>query len=80
MREIPNCSAAWQAVRATRAEQEQNRLREQAETEAAKATAVSEFLQTMLSSAIPTNLKGADYTVRELFDDFSLDRARFIVI
>ena len=62
---------AWQAVRATRAEREQNRLRGQAETEAAKATAISDFLQQMLGSVNPDALKGAEYSVRQMLDDFS---------
>ena len=63
--------STWQAVRATRAEREQNRLRGQAETEAAKATAISDFLQQMLGSANPDALKGAEYSVRQMLDDFS---------
>jgi tetratricopeptide (TPR) repeat protein len=42
-----------------------------AQTEAAKATAISDFLQEMLRSANPEALKGSDYTVRQLLDDFS---------
>jgi tetratricopeptide (TPR) repeat protein len=45
-----------------------------AKTEAAKATAVSDLLRQMLSSAIPdglNGLKGPDYTVRQLLDYFS---------
>src|SRR5262249_3751579 len=42
-----------------------------AKTEAAKATAISDFLQEMLSSANPDALKGSDYTVRKMLDDFS---------
>jgi tetratricopeptide (TPR) repeat protein len=67
-----------QAVRAVRAEREQSRLRNQAEanrkkaeTEAIKATAISDFLQELLSSANPYELKGSEYTVRQLLDDFS---------
>jgi eukaryotic-like serine/threonine-protein kinase len=66
------------AVRATRAEREQGRLRRQAElnrqrseTEAAKATAISDLLQQMLRSANPDALKGSEYTVRQLLDEFS---------
>jgi serine/threonine protein kinase len=39
--------------------------------EAAKATAISELLQTALQSANPDQAKGSDYTVRQLLDDFS---------
>jgi tetratricopeptide (TPR) repeat protein len=70
--------SAWEAARARRAEREQIRLREQAvasqtksQTEAAKATAISDFLQQMLRSANPENAKGAEYTVRQMLDDFS---------
>ena len=84
--------STWQAIRATRAEREQSRLRQAAQTEqaneaklrreaeadkqkavteAAKATAISDFLQQMLSSANPDALKGSEYTVRQLLDDLS---------
>ncbi|RIK81805.1 MAG: hypothetical protein DCC67_07835 [Planctomycetota bacterium] len=39
--------------------------------ETAKATAVSGLLQKMLGSANPDELKGTDYSVRQLLDDFS---------
>jgi serine/threonine protein kinase len=42
-----------------------------AQTEAAKATAISDFMQEMLRSANPEALKGSDYTVRQLLDDYS---------
>ena len=45
--------------------------RQQAVTEAAKATAVSELLQDMLGSGDPDFQKGSDYTVRQLLDDYS---------
>ena len=67
--EFINEKAARQ--RAVAAELEQARLRQQAETEAAKATAVSDFLQEMLRSANPDDSKGSDYTVRQLLDNFS---------
>jgi hypothetical protein len=57
--------------RASAAEQEQIRLRESAEKEAAKATAISDFLQGMLQAANPDEHRGLDYTVRELLGDFS---------
>jgi len=56
--------STWQAVRATKAEG-------QAREQAAKALAVSGLLQEMLASAHPEHHKRADYTVRELLDDFS---------
>jgi serine/threonine protein kinase/tetratricopeptide (TPR) repeat protein len=45
--------------------------RQAAQTEAAKAVAVSSLLQEMLSSAHPDAAKGANFTVRELLDQFS---------
>jgi tetratricopeptide (TPR) repeat protein/tRNA A-37 threonylcarbamoyl transferase component Bud32 len=71
-------ASTWQAVRARRAENVQRELRQQAEasqkrseTEAAKADAVSDFLQQMLRSANPDALKGTQYSVRQMLDDFS---------
>jgi tetratricopeptide (TPR) repeat protein len=50
----------------------QTRLSERrAITENAKAQAVSNLLQGMLRSANPDEMKDADYTVRQLLDDFS---------
>jgi eukaryotic-like serine/threonine-protein kinase len=67
-----------EAIRAKQAEREQSRLRQQAEaeqqkarTETAKATAISDFLQQSLQSANPDEIKGADYSMRNLLDDFS---------
>src|SRR5204862_1427641 len=64
--------SAWEAARARRAERDQSLLRQQAqisqhksETEAAKATAISDFLQQLLRSADPEGLRGSDYTVRQ---------------
>jgi len=45
--------------------------REKAQREAAKATAISGFLEEMLRSANPSAHKGSDYTVRRLLDDVS---------
>jgi serine/threonine protein kinase/tetratricopeptide (TPR) repeat protein len=39
--------------------------------EAAKATAITGLLQQLLRSADPEGLRGLDYTVRQLLDDFS---------
>ncbi len=71
-------ASSWQALRATRAEREQSKLRQEAEAEkknaqtaAAKATTISEFLQQLLSSANPDALKGQEYSVRQMLDDFS---------
>jgi eukaryotic-like serine/threonine-protein kinase len=70
--------STWQALRARQAEAlAQSRLeaekeaREQAVTEAAKATAISAVLQEALQSSNPYDAKGADYTVRQLLDDLS---------
>jgi tetratricopeptide (TPR) repeat protein len=63
--------STWQAVRATRAEAISRANEAKARTEAAKATAISDLLQEMLSSASPSKEKAADYTVRQLLDDFS---------
>jgi tetratricopeptide (TPR) repeat protein/tRNA A-37 threonylcarbamoyl transferase component Bud32 len=48
-------ASTWQAVRATR--------------EAAKSTAVTAFLQDMLTSAKPGSMKGRDVTVKEMLDE-----------
>src|SRR5438477_7397640 len=45
--------------------------RQRAVAEAAKATATSDLLQQLLSSADPDGPRGSDYTVRQLLDDFS---------
>jgi serine/threonine protein kinase/tetratricopeptide (TPR) repeat protein len=70
--------STWQAVRATRAEalsqqrlQAEKQARANAVTQAAKATAISDLLQDALQSANPDNVKGVDYTVRQLLDDLS---------
>ena len=68
----------WQATLARRAEGlAQSRLtaeteaRQQTTAEAAKAIATSSLLQKVLQSADPEDAKGADYTMREMLDDFS---------
>jgi serine/threonine protein kinase/Tfp pilus assembly protein PilF len=59
---------------AREAEEQQRRLAEtneaRAKDETAKAKAVTQLLQDMLSSASPYEVKGPDYTVRQLLDDF----------
>ena len=45
--------------------------RKEAQAEATKAKAVVDLLQEMLVSANPDQMKGAEYTVRQLVDDFS---------
>jgi len=64
--------------RAVAAELEKGQLLRQAEasqkksqTDAAKATAISDLLQEMLGSANPEAMKGSEYSVRQLLDDFS---------
>jgi serine/threonine protein kinase len=47
-----------------------NESRDQAETEAARSATVVQLLTDMLSSADPDEVKGPDYTVRQLLDDF----------
>jgi len=62
------------AEQAREAEEQQRRLAEtneaRAKDETAKAKAVTGLLQEMLSSASPYEVKGPDYTVRQLLDDF----------
>jgi tetratricopeptide (TPR) repeat protein len=54
--------SSWQALRATRAEKV-------AKNEAAKAEAVNEFLQSMLSAVDPSAMKGREVTVRLVLDE-----------
>ena len=69
-------TSTWQAIRATRAEREQSRLREQAqlnarraELEAAKSKQVAAFLQDMLKGVGPSVALGRDTTMlREILD------------
>jgi serine/threonine protein kinase/Flp pilus assembly protein TadD len=77
----------WQAVEADDARQAAKKSQQFAEnslhlaesreaqaiSEAAKANAVIDLLEEMLSSANPDNAKGTEYTVRELLDSFSSD-------
>lgn len=59
----------WQAVRATRAEQEQARLRKSAETEVARSKQVSLFLQTTLAALDPNISAGRDTALLRLILD-----------
>ncbi|MCI0748323.1 MAG: serine/threonine-protein kinase [Verrucomicrobia subdivision 3 bacterium] len=76
--------STWQAIRATLAEREQSRLRqqaqnaqanearerEQAQTEAAKSQQVAKFLKDMLSGVGPAKAAGRDTTVlQEILDE-----------
>ena len=63
--------STWQAVRARNAELLWQRESDHSKTEANRANAVVALLLEMLDSANPDDTKGADYTVRELLDDFS---------
>ncbi len=56
-----------------RALQQAKQNEARAKVEAAKANAVVDLMQQMLASANPEEVKGADYTVRQLLDDFSED-------
>jgi serine/threonine protein kinase/tetratricopeptide (TPR) repeat protein len=58
-----------QTIRARRAEQEQARLRQQAQTEAAKSRQVAQFLKDMLKGVGPSVALGRDTTMlREILD------------
>jgi len=62
-------ASTWQAVRATRAEQEQSRLRGLAEVEAAKSQQVAQFMKGMLQGVGPSAALGRDTTMlREILD------------
>jgi tetratricopeptide (TPR) repeat protein/predicted Ser/Thr protein kinase len=61
--------ASWQAVRATRAEALATSRLAETQKEAAKAEAVNNFLQTMLSSVDPSKMKGQGVTVRNVLDE-----------
>ncbi|MBE0544939.1 MAG: tetratricopeptide repeat protein [Verrucomicrobia bacterium] len=69
-------ASTWQAVRATRAEREQIKLREEADlekrtaqTEAAKSQQVAQFMQDMLQGVGPSAALGRDTTMlREILD------------
>jgi serine/threonine protein kinase len=62
--------SAASAILITSAYKREAVQRQQASIETAKAKAVSDLLQEMLSSADAARAKGADYKVRELLDDF----------
>ena len=61
---------SWsETIRARRAEQEQTRLRQQAQTEAIKSQQVAQFLEDMLTSLDPDATAGRDTTIlREVLD------------
>ena len=61
--------STWQAIRATRAEREQSRLREKAQLEAAKSEQVARFLKDMLKGVGPSKAQGRDVTMlKEILD------------
>jgi serine/threonine protein kinase len=61
----------WQAIRATQATGVATKKEAEAVTQATTAKAIADLLQAMLGSANPDSVKGAEYTVRQLLDDFS---------
>jgi tetratricopeptide (TPR) repeat protein len=63
--------STWMFFKEQQARQQAEVEREAAKMEAAKATAISDFFQQSLRAANPDELKGSDYTVRNLLDDFS---------
>jgi serine/threonine protein kinase/cytochrome c-type biogenesis protein CcmH/NrfG len=63
--------STWMFFKEQQARQQAEAEREAAKMEAAKATAISDFFQQSLRAANPDELKGSDYTVRNLLDDFS---------
>jgi tetratricopeptide (TPR) repeat protein len=72
MRRKPRCGKKNEALEARGLALARAGANEQrAIVEAAKAQAISDLLQEMLTSANPDRVKGVNYTVRELLDDFS---------
>ena len=63
--------STWMFFKEQQARKQAEAERQIAKTEAAKATAISDFLQQSLQSANPDDIKGSDYTVRQQLDDFS---------
>jgi eukaryotic-like serine/threonine-protein kinase len=63
--------STWMFFKEQQARQQAETQRKIAETEAAKATAISDFFQQSLRAANPDEIKGSDYTVRRLLDDYS---------
>jgi len=62
-------ASSWQALRAKRAEREQFKLREEAETEATKSQQVAQFMQDMLKGVGPSVAMGRDTAMlREILD------------
>jgi eukaryotic-like serine/threonine-protein kinase len=63
--------ATWSFFIEQRALRQAEAERKKAKTEAAKATAISDFFQQSLQAANPDESKSSDYTVRQLLDDYS---------
>jgi serine/threonine protein kinase len=63
--------ATWSFFIEQRALRQAEAERKTAKTEAAKATAISDFFQQSLQAANPDESKSSDYTVRQLLDDYS---------
>ena len=61
--------STWQAVRASRAERVAQARANEAQSEKAKAEAVTKFLTEMLGSADPSQARGREVTVRAALDD-----------
>jgi len=61
--------SSWQAIRARRAEAIADTRAAEARREAAKALAVTKFMQDMLSAANPENAQGREVTVRAALDE-----------
>jgi tetratricopeptide (TPR) repeat protein len=68
-------ASSWLLVKEKAALAQAQTSQKKSQTEAAKATAISDLLQEMLRSANPDALKGSDYTVRQMLDDLSAGRA-----
>jgi tetratricopeptide (TPR) repeat protein len=63
--------STWMFFKEQQARQQAEAEQEIAKTEAAKATAISDFFQQSLRAANPDERKSSEYTVRQLLDDYS---------
>jgi serine/threonine protein kinase/tetratricopeptide (TPR) repeat protein len=64
-------ASTWEYLKERTARQRAEAAEKAKGLEAAKATAISELLQQMLGAGDPDLLKGTNYTVRQLLDDYS---------
>src|SRR5439155_12488938 len=71
--------ATWQAVVATRAMAAVVVEKQRADKQAAMATSISESLQQLVGSLDGDSTKPADYTARQLLDDFADDLEKKLV-